>query len=214
MLRVLVLLCGGWLCVAVALAQPQVRVVGLFPGAALLNIDGQRSLLKVGRSGPQGIELLEADSNSALLKIDGQTRRFGLEREYSAGGYAEPQKQVVRLVRDSRGHYFASGLINGRSLTFMLDTGATAIALNQVQARALGLDYQRGEKVPIRTASGNSWAWRITLDSVSVAGIRITSVTALVTPGNYPEQALLGMSFLNHVHWREEQGILVLESKY
>lgn len=207
---------AGLILCAAAMAQaaPQIRVVGLFANAALLNVDGQRVMLKVGRVGPHGLELLAADSATALILVDGREQSFALERDYAPGGYAEPQKQSVRLVRERDGHYHASGQINGRSLSFMLDTGATTIAISQAQADALGLDYKRGTRVRISTASGEGWAWSIQLDSVSVSGIRQTMVPALVVPGSYPSQALLGMSFLNRLHWREEQGVLVLEAKY
>lgn len=207
---------AGLILFAAAMVQaaPQIRVVGLFANAALLNVDGQRVMLKVGRVGPHGLELLAADSATALILVDGREQSFALERDYAPGGYAEPQKQSVRLVRERDGHYHASGQINGRSLSFMLDTGATTIAISQAQADALGLDYKRGTRVRISTASGEGWAWSIQLDSVSVSGIRQTMVPALVVPGSYPSQALLGMSFLNRLHWREEQGVLVLEAKY
>lgn len=207
---------AGLILFAAAMVQaaPQIRVVGLFANAALLNVDGQRVMLKVGRVGPHGLELLAADSATALILVEGREQSFALERDYAPGGYAEPQKQSVRLVRERDGHYHASGQINGRSLSFMLDTGATTIAISQAQADALGLDYKRGTRVRISTASGEGWAWSIQLDSVSVSGIRQTMVPALVVPGSYPSQALLGMSFLNRLHWREEQGVLVLEAKY
>ena len=69
-------------------AQPSVRVVGLFPNAALLNIDGQRTLVKAGKTGPQGVTVISADSRSAVLSIDGVQSTYTLTRDYGSGGFS------------------------------------------------------------------------------------------------------------------------------
>src|SRR5690606_6087381 len=85
------------LLLAASLAQAapeQVLVVGLFPNAAVLNVDGQRKLVKVGQVGPGGVEVVSADSRGAVLRIDGQTRRFELSREYSEGRSEEHTSEL------------------------------------------------------------------------------------------------------------------------
>lgn len=79
-----------------AVADPSVRVVGLFAGAAVVNIDGQRHMLRIGQPGPQGIELVAADSTTATLRINGQTRQFGMQRDYTDGFAERATTQVSR----------------------------------------------------------------------------------------------------------------------
>src|SRR5690554_5882453 len=112
---------------ALCLAQASVRVVGLFPNAAVLSINGQRVLVKAGETGPQGIELLSADSNSAQLKVNGETHTYTLSRDYGSGGFATPEKQRLSIHKGNMGHYWVTGSVNGRSVPFMVDTGATTI---------------------------------------------------------------------------------------
>jgi len=64
-------------------AETQVQVVGLFPNAAVLLVDGQRKLVKAGQTGPGGVRVLSADSKGALLEVDGVQRSYGLSREYN-----------------------------------------------------------------------------------------------------------------------------------
>lgn len=200
---------------ALCLAQPNVRVVGLFPNAAVLSVNGQRVLVKVGQPGPQGIEVLSADSKSAVLSVNGETNTYTLSRDYGSGGFATPEKQRLTINRGAAGHYWVTGSVNGNNLPFMVDTGATTIAMNAAQAQRLGLNFKnRGTPVAVTTASGVEQAWRVRLNSVKVGTIEVLGVDAMVLDGAFPRDALLGMSFLNRVSWREEQGALVIEAKY
>ncbi|UVE17294.1 TIGR02281 family clan AA aspartic protease [Pseudomonas sp. LS44] len=196
-------------------AAPQVQVVGLFPGAAVLKVDGQRKLVKVGQTGPGGVQVISADSRGAVLRIDGVDSAYSLSREYGDGGYAVPSKQQLSIAKGVGGHYWVAGSISGQPVQFLVDTGATSIALNDGQARRLGLDYRvQGQRMLVSTASGTANAWRIKLDRVKVGSLELLGVEAMVLEGNAPTEALLGMSFLNRVGWREEQGVLMLESKH
>jgi aspartyl protease family protein len=196
-----------------AAAETRVQVVGLFPGAAVLNVDGQRKLVRVGQVGPAGVEVVSADTKGAVLKVDGVQRSYPLSRELSTG-FAEPERRHVSIAQGSGGHYWVAGSINGRSVQFLVDTGATSVAINEVQARRLGIDYRvAGKQIVVSTASGTAKAWRVQLSSVKVGTIDVLGVEAVVVEGGSPTDALLGMSFLNRVSWREDQGILRLESK-
>jgi aspartyl protease family protein len=198
-----------------AMAEPVVRVVGLFPNAAVVNVDGQRTLLKVGQEGPMGLQLISADSRSAVLSINGRQQRMELSRDYNQGGYSTPEKQRLIIARGRGGHYWVNGSVNGSSMPFLLDTGASAVALNAVQARRLGIDFMAsGKPMQVTTASGVERGWQVTLRSVKVGAIEVLGVEAIVLEGNFPADALLGMSFLNRIGWRQEQDALVLEAKY
>lgn len=198
-----------------AMAEPVVRVVGLFPNAAVVNVDGQRTLLKVGQEGPMGLQLISADSRSAVLSINGRQQRMELSRDYNQGGYSTPEKQRLIIARGRGGHYWVNGSVNGSSMPFLLDTGASAVALNAVQARRLGIDFMAsGKPMQVTTASGVERGWQVTLRSVKVGALEVLGVEAIVLEGNFPADALLGMSFLNRIGWRQEQDALVLEAKY
>lgn len=176
MLRLCVALFSSVLALS-SLAAPQVFVVGLFPGAAVLNVDGQRKLVRVGQTGPQGVQVVSADSRKAVLRIDGVERTYELSREYNEAGYSAPQRQSFSIARGTGGHYWVAGSVNGQNMQFLVDTGATSIAMNENEARRLGIDYRvDGKPMVASTASGTSRGWRVTLDRVKrryrVAGCR------------------------------------------
>jgi aspartyl protease family protein len=203
------------LCAAAAQAAPQVRVVGLFPNAAVVNIDGQRKFIREGETGPQGVQLVSADSHKAVLRVDGVESSYELSREYNAAGYSAPRPAPELVIaRGAGGHYWVSGAINGQTAQFLIDTGATTVAMNEEQARRLGIDYRvAGKPMVASTASGTVKGWRINLNSVKLGGIEVLGVEASVLEGEFPTEILLGMSFLNRVGWREDQGIMHIQSK-
>ncbi|QEY61112.1 TIGR02281 family clan AA aspartic protease [Metapseudomonas lalkuanensis] len=203
-------------------AATQVQVVGLFPGAAVINVDGQRKLVKVGQTGPGGVQVISADSKGAVLRVDGVERSYGLSREYnpatstdSPGSPAAPQKAQLSIARGNNGHYQVAGSIEGHPVQFLVDTGATSVAMNESQARRLGIDYRvKGLPMKASTASGTVNAWRVKFDRIKVGSLEVLGVEGAVIEGEAPVEVLLGMSFLNRVRWREEQGVLMLESKF
>lgn len=203
----LLLTCGAsW-------AAPRVLVVGLFPGAAVLNVDGQRKLVKAGQTGPGGVVVVSADSRGAVLRVDGVERAYTLSREYS-DGFAEPSTRRLSIAKGIGGHYWVAGSVDGQPMQFLVDTGATSIALNDGHARRLGIDYRVvGRPLQVSTASGTVRGWRVNLNSVKVGTLEVLGVEAVVLEGGSPTEALLGMSFLSRVGWRVEQDLLVLESK-
>lgn len=150
---------------ALAQAAQQVQVVGLFPNAAVLLVDGQRKLVKAGQSGPGGVQVVSADSRGALLRVAGVERRYELSREYS-GAFVPPLKKQVSLAKGPNGHYWAAGSIEDQAVQFLVDTGATSIAMNDAQARRLGIDYRvSGQPMVVNTASGT-----VTLHQPLIAG--------------------------------------------
>ncbi|KTS78420.1 aspartyl protease [Pseudomonas oryzihabitans] len=204
--------CGLMLAVGtLAWAQPQVRVVGLFNGAAVVNVNCQRKLLKVGQR-LDDVEVVSADAQQAVLRIDGRTQTFTLDREYS-DGYSTPQRREFSIPRSNNGHYQVTASINGRPVALLVDTGATSVALSGAQADQLGIRYRDGTPGWVETASGHARAWRTTLTQVRLGDVEVVGVEAMVLEGNYPSQGLLGMSFLNRVGWREAQGVLYVQAR-
>jgi aspartyl protease family protein len=119
-----------------------------------------------------------------------------------AGGAA-----MVVLEQDRNGHYQVEGLINSQAVNFLVDTGATDVAVPESMARALGLDF--GPQVQVMTAAGPSKAWMTRLNMVSIGGISRRNVRATITSGEFNE-VLLGMSFLRHYSLQQQDGKLVI----
>ena len=195
-----------------AAAVDGIRVVGLFKDKAVVEIDGQRQILSVGEVGPEGVRLISADTEAAVLEVDGARSRYPLGR-HIASEFAPPQREttVVRAWPDPAGMYHVDGAINGFSVQFLVDTGATHVAMNANQARRLGLDYLvRGEPAIARTASGHVEAYQVRLDRVRVGGITLRNVSATVLDGPHPSHVLLGMSFLGRLEIDRQGQVLEL----
>lgn len=203
--------CGLLLLLAVAampLRAANVEVQALFTHAAMLKIQGQSKMLKVGQSFA-GVTLVSADSKGAVIEMDGKRQQVVVSQRIS-GQYQAPVKREVSIPRDARMQYLAQAEINGRRVQVMVDTGANVVAMNAAQAGALGIDYRAGTPSKVETAGGVVDAWTVTLDAVDVGGIRVDSVRASVIDGSYPATILLGMTYLQHVEMHERDGILLL----
>ena len=116
-------------------------------------------------------------------------------------------REVV-LQRNRFGHYVTTGKINGKAVTFMLDTGATGVAISEALAGRLGLE--KGRAFRTQTANGIGTSYAAKLDSVSVGPIRLYDVQAGITPGLLTEEILLGMSFLKHIEFTQRGDTLIL----
>lgn len=196
-------------------AAPIVQVVGLFNDGAVVSVDGQRKLLRAGEVGPKGVKLISATTREAVLEVDGQTRTLGLSRDTSAAASVNTPKTSFSVARSNDGHYWVTGAVNGQTMQFMVDTGATSIAMNEAYAKRLGIDYRvQGSPMVASTAGGNVKGWRVKLNSVKIGGIDVLGVEAVVLGGDFPTEALLGMSWLSRVSFKEDNGVLRLESKH
>jgi aspartyl protease family protein len=100
----------------------------------------------------------------------------------------------VRLKRGPDGHFRAPGRINGQPVRFLVDTGATVVAVPEAVARRLGLE--RGAATRVVTANGEAVAYATRLDSVGLGGAGARRVASHIVPGMGGEEVLLGMSFL------------------
>lgn len=185
-----------------------IEVEALFGNAAVLMINGQRKMLKVGQSF-DGVTLIAAEPTSATLEFDGRQEAVGLSKHITST-FVEPQEQRHTIARDARLQYLTTATINGRGVRVLVDTGANLVALSSAEANALGIDYFAGEPARVETASGVTGAYAITLRSVSVGGMEVNNVPAMVVEGDYPTTVLLGMSYLRHVKMQEQNGILSL----
>jgi aspartyl protease family protein len=190
-----------------------VNVIGLFPGKAVVSINGgPPRTLSMGQKTAEGVALVSSDRDSATVEIDGKKRVLKMGQHYSAP--AGGSLQSVTLSADSRGHFIVNGQVNGGSIRFLVDTGATLIALSAADATRLAIDYRKGEPSLMNTANGVAPAYRIKLDSVRVGDISANNVDAVVMEGSAMPVALLGMSFLNRMEMKRDGQTMVLTKKY
>jgi aspartyl protease family protein len=189
-----------------------VTLVGLIGAKAIVAIDGgPPRTLAPGQKTAEGVMLVGTEKDAANFEIDGKKRTLRMGQAYSA---APAARQSVTLSADPGGHFIAMGTINGGSVRFLVDTGATLIALSAADARRLGIDYRKGQRGQVQTANGAVAAYRVTLDSVRVGGIEVGNVDAAVSENSGMNVTLLGMSFLNRMEMKREGQSMTLTKRY
>jgi len=212
--NLLLLLVFCMLAVPGVQAGPDLRVVGLFKNRAVVIIEGKQRVLRVGQTSPEGVKLIAADSESALLQYQGEEFKGILDGRVSTRT-RQPATEEVQIWRNSQGMYATTGSINGLPVSLLVDTGATQVAMNAAQARRLGIDYRViGRPAAITTASRLEPAWAVTLDSVKVGDIELSNVEGVVLEGAQPQTVLLGMSYLGRLEIRNDGRLMTLQRKY
>ncbi|MDJ0833748.1 MAG: retropepsin-like aspartic protease [Gammaproteobacteria bacterium] len=198
---------------SLAQADGSVRVLALFSDKAMVNINGKQLIIKKGQV-VDGIKLISASGRGAVLQFsDGSQKTLGINQSISSA-FKKPQKKKLRVFSDSQGMFMVDGAINGRSTRFLIDTGASHIAISSAEADRLGLDYKNAPTGRVQTASEEVPVWNIKLDRVKVGSINVPQVDAVVLSGNRPEHILLGMTFLQHLNMQREGTAMILEKKY
>jgi aspartyl protease family protein len=208
------------LLLALALAAPyaasatEVNVVGLFAGkGAVVVIDGAAPrTLKLGQKTTEGVQLIAVDKETATIEVDGKrkTIQIGQHHVTSAGSRED---RTITLAADQRGQFMAMGAVNGHSVHFMVDTGATVVSLPASDAARLGIDYRKGSPVRLETANGPATGWQVKLDAVTIGETGLNNVDAVVIESGL-QVALLGMSFLNRFEMRREGGTMTLVRRF
>ncbi|MCP4697572.1 MAG: TIGR02281 family clan AA aspartic protease [Gammaproteobacteria bacterium] len=194
-------------------AAPHISVKALFKDKAMFYVDGQSRTLTVGQTSPEGITLIAADSFEATLEVAGKRLVYTLGKSFSNRAPPPTKTKNVRIAVDGQGMYRTMGFINGYSVNFLVDTGASIVAINSVEAERLGIDYKSGQPVSVSTASGIARAYGVHLDSVQVGEIIQRHVRATVILGSHPRYVLLGMTFLGQLDVHRTGGILELRKK-
>ena len=200
------------LCAAPAAAS-DVSLIGTFESkAAILSIDaGGPKTVRVGQVFG-GVTVVSVEKDRAIIEIDGKRRTLARGQTYSSSAAASGT-QSVTLSAGAGGHFTADGQINGGAIRFMVDTGATAIAIPASEAIRLRIDYRKGRRGTVQTAGGPTEAYAVTLDSVRVGGIELHNVEAIVIERGL-DVSLLGNSFLNRMEMRREGQTMTLIRRF
>lgn len=196
-----------------AAGATEVALTGTFGStAAILSIDGGApKTVKVGQSFG-GVKVVGVEQDRATVEIDGKRRVLVRGQTHSSTG-PSAARQSATLTAGPGGHFAAEGSVNGTSVRFLVDTGATLIALPASVAKRIGLDYRKGPVGAAQTAAGPTPAYRVKLDTVKVGGIELNNVDGVVIEQGL-EVPLLGMTFLNRVDMQRDGQTMTLTRRY
>jgi aspartyl protease family protein len=214
------ILCAIAIVCAMAMAAnvgaAEVALVGIFPGKAVLTIDGSAPRILTPGQSVGGVKLISVERDAATIESAGKRERVQLGGQpYTVGASDEGSGAVqsITLVADSRGHFVTAGSVNGAPVTFLVDTGASTVALTPEQAKSAGINYMAGQTGYARTANGVVQTWRVKLDKVTINGLSLQDVDGTILPVG-SDVALLGMSFLNRLNMSRDGSTMILKRRY
>ena len=201
------------LCLAAVQADAaDISVVGVFPGKAVLVIDGRSpKTYSVGSTVASDIKLTAVSQNGATFDASGKKQSIQLGEHINR--ISPSGASSVTLQADGRGHFMVQGQINGGTMRMLVDTGASMVALPAGDAARLGIDYKKGQPVYVNTANGTVTAYQVRLNSVKIGDITLNQVDGLVQESGLTF-ALLGMSFLNRTEMRRDGEQMVLTKRF
>ena len=210
------------LALPLVLAQPagqspgrRIALAGSMGSQALLSIDGGAPRVVAVGSTINGVKLVSMNGSEAVVEVDGERRtlRLGASAVNAGGAPSRGSGSVITLSGDARGHFVGTGQINGRSVSFLVDTCASVVAMDSEEAERIGLAYKDGQRVQMQTANGVASGYVVTLNSVRIGDVEVYNIAAIVQPAPMPF-ILLGNSFLTRFQMRRENDTLTLTKRY
>jgi aspartyl protease family protein len=197
-------------------AQAQsVALSGLLGGKALLVVDGAPPKSVGAGETHRGVTVISTQASQAVVEIGGKRQTLllgGAPVRLEGQDRGEGDNRIV-LQAGGNGHFMTLGQINGNSARFMVDTGASFVALGADDARRMGINLATAQPAVMGTANGAVQAWRVKLSSVRVGNVNVHEVDAVVMPAAMP-YVLLGNSFLTRFQMTRTNDQLVLERRY
>jgi aspartyl protease family protein len=196
-----------------AAAAADIALIGLIGDkAAVLAIGGgEPKTVKVGQKW-SGVTVISVERGQATVEIEGKQRVLMIGQHYRAAASAS-ERQSVTLAADARGHFVAEGAVNGNPVRFLVDTGASTVALPASEAQRLGIDYRKGQRGFSNTAGGQVAVYRVRFDTVKLGSIELAGIDGVVIEQGL-DIALLGMSFLNRVEMKREGSTMTLTRRF
>ena len=210
-----------WIAVALLLAAgaaaaQSVSLQGMLGNKALLIVDGAPPRTVAPGETHKGVKVLSTLGDQAVVEIEGKrhTLRVG-DAPASVGdaGNAPGRGNKIVLTASSGGHFLTPGRINGRAVSFMVDTGATTVAMGAAEAERLGINYRSGKLGQGSTANGVITVYHVKLASVRIGDVEVFDVDASVLPAPMAH-ILLGNSFLTRFQMTRHNDQMVLERRF
>lgn len=189
-----------------------VGLAGIMGSKALLMLNGaEPQPVRIGES-LGGVRVVSVQGEQVIVEIGGKRRALRVG-QHAVGTPSGDASGSIIMTADAKGHFFTNGNINGASVRFLVDTGASMISLGAADARRLGLDFNRGQKGMSQTANGQIVVSKIKLDTVRVGDMTLHNVDALIHQNDMPV-VLLGMSFLNHMEMQRDGATMTLKKRF
>ena len=210
------MLAGAMLaCMAWPASAQSVAMTGSMGSKALLVVDGGAPKALAAGEAHRGVKVVAVQADRVTVEVGGKRQTIdlgGAPVSIGAGGGGAGGSQIV-LTATSGGHFVTAGSINGRATQFLVDTGATSVAMSADEARRMGIRYEQGERGMGSTANGLVPMWRVTLKSVRIQDVEVYGVEAVVLPAGMPH-VLLGNSFLTRFQMKRENDLLTLTRRF
>lgn len=202
----------AWLLLAAApLVAQEVGLAGILGSKAMLIINGGSPRAATVGQTLDGVRLLAVQDEQVIVEIGGRKRALRVG-QHAVGSSGEGGGKIV-LTADARGHFETVGTVNGTSVRFLVDTGATMISLGASDARRIGLDFNSGQRGISQTANGQVQVSRVKLDTVRIGEVTLHGIEATIHQNDMPI-ALLGMSFLNRMEMLRDGPTMTLKKRY
>ncbi len=195
----------------VAAAQ-DVGLAGVMGSKAMLMINGGEPQAVAAGQSLDGVKVLSVQGDQAVIEIGGKKRPLRVGQHAIGAASGDGSGKII-LNADGQGHFYTTGTINGTSVRFIVDTGATMVSLGATDARRIGLDFNRGQKGMTQTANGQSVVSKVQLDTVRIGDVTLHNVDALIHQTEMP-MALLGMSFLNRMEMQRDGSTMTLKRRF
>jgi len=205
------------LAAAVASAQTVTLNGSMGTHQALLVIDGVPRAVEVGAT-VQGVRLVSLSPTQAEIDVGGQRRTLfagaspGRVGGADSTGASSASGSEIVLTAGSGGHFTSDGQINGKAASFLVDTGATVVAIGQADADRLGINYKNAPRSFAGTANGRIPVSIVTLSSVRVGGVEVANVEAVIMPMSM-QHVLLGNSFLTRFQMKRDNDTMRLTKR-
>ena len=190
----------------------EVGLAGIMGSKAMLMINGSEpQAVPVGQT-LDGVKVVSVQGDQVMIEIGGKKRPLRVG-QYAVGAANADGSGKIIMTADGQGHFYTTGTINGTSVRFLIDTGATMISLGMSDARRVGVDFNRGEKTMTTTANGQAVVSKVQLDTVRIGDVTLHNVGALIHQTDMPI-ALLGMSFLNRMEMQRDGSTMTLKKRF
>lgn len=201
------------LLVAAPVCARDIALAGRMGDKALLLVQGRSVVLGVGQASG-GAKLLRWEADAAVVDHNGAALklRVGAAPARLGPAAAPAGGREIVIPAGPGGHFVTDGAINGQAVRFMVDTGATVVALSRAEATRLRLDLAGARRVHTQTAAGVASAQLLPLARVRVGDVEVYDVMAVVTDAPMPF-ILLGNSFLDRFQWRRDNDVMRLVRK-